>query len=401
MNERELTDRLEQAVPEVPSVFHNAMLGAFAQIQEQEAQASQTKPADNVVAFPHPRFRKRTAAIILIAALIVMGSVAMASAFIPHMLYRFFGRDMRMREDLPSIVMTDVVENTVGNCRVRMDEVLYDGSALYFNYTIRNMDVDEMIGVEYPDGRNAMREITDEMEQEIYTWDAYLWRDNIWINGEEVSITQATFDMEGGDEPGEYMTYHIYWLEAFGIELHGRNRITLPIGRDLRNDYGGWIPPDENGHIPEPEGDTVLTFYLDADIPDMAIIENSPATVWDDGTRVQVVKAAYSPIRLYLTVDLEATDAVREAYLEENPYLKDWTPEQVKQSIAMQYTWNLCLVDSHGNILSRVNMEGREEGNNGLIYLSFPYQEYGKPLYLAMADDDNNVDMSTKVIIKE
>ena len=397
MNERELTNRLEEAVPEVPSVFHNAMLGAFAQIQEQEAQPS------SAPALRRPGMKKRTAAFILIAAMLIMGSVAVASAFIPHMLYRFFGRDMRMRDDLPSIVLTDVVENTVGNCRVRLDEVLYDGVALYFNYTIRNMDVDEMIGVEYPGERNSMRQITDEIEQEIYTWDAYLWRDNIWINGEEVSITQATFDMEGGDEPGEYMTYHIYWLDTFGVELHGRNRITLPIGRDLRKDYENeWIPPDENGHIPEPEGDTALTFWLDADIPDMAITKNSPATVWDDGTRVQVVKAVYSPLRLYLTLDFEPSEAALEAYLEEHPFVRDWERESLRQSFGMDRCWDLCLVDADGTILYRAYYRDcRSETNNGLVYLSFPYQEYGKPLYLARADEEGHVDMSTKIVIKE
>ena len=396
MNERELMNRLEDAVPEVPSVFHNAMLGAFAQIQEQEAQENR------MAELPRPRLRKRTAAIILIAALLIMGGVAAASAFIPHMLYRFFGRDMRMRDDLPSIVLTDVVENTVGNCRVRMDEVLYDGVALYFNYTIRNMEIGDMIGVEYPGERNSMRQITDEIEQEIYTWDAYLWRDSIWINGEETNITYATFDMEGGDEPGEYMTYHIYSLDTFGIELHGRNRITLPIGRDPRKDYEhGWIPPDENGHIPEPEGDTALTFYLDTDIPDMAIIEDSPATLLADGTQVRVSKAVFSPLRLYLTLDFEPSEPVLEAYLEEHEYVRSWAPEEIRQSIGHHYCWDLCLVNADGELLYRANMDGRSEANNGLVYLSFPYQDYGKPLYLAVGDEDGNIDMSTKIVIKE
>lgn len=398
MNERELMNRLEEAVPEVPSVFHNAMLGAFAQIQEQEAQESK------VVELPRPKLRKRTAAVVLIAALF-MASVAAASAFIPHMLYRFFGRDMSMREDLPSIVLTNVAEHIVGNCRVRMDEVLYDGVALYFNYTVRNMDVDRMMGIEYPDDPPGYRRYLtfEEEEQEIYTWDAYLWRDSIWINGEEIHITSATFDTEGGDEPGEYMTYYIYWLDAFNVELHGNNRITLPIGRDPRKDYEHeQIPADENGNIPEPEGDAALTFYLDADIPDMAIIEDNPATTWADGTQVQVVRAVFSPLRLYLTLDFTPSEAALEAFLQEYEFAKDWEPESLKQSIGIHDCWDLCLVDADGKLLYRTNTNDcRSETNNGLVYLSFPYQTYGAPLYLALSDEDGNIDMSTKITIKE
>lgn len=73
MNEYEPIERLEEAVQDVSPVFHNAMLGVFAQIQEQEAKNS------SIVKKARSRFTMRTAAIIFIGALFMIGVVMVAS----------------------------------------------------------------------------------------------------------------------------------------------------------------------------------------------------------------------------------------------------------------------------------------------------------------------------------
>ena len=390
MNERELMNRLEEAVPEVPSVFHNAMLGAFAQIQEQEAQESK------VVELPHPKLRKRTAAVVLIAALF-MASVALAAALmVPRVIDRFYGNDVAMRDDFPELVQSDVVEKTIGNCRVRLEEAVYDGVTLYFSYSVRNMEVDRLMGIEYPDDPPGYKRYLtiEEEEQEIYTWDAYLWRDSMWINGEEVDISAAVFDMEGGDEPGEYLSYHIYRLDMFGVELSGRTRITLPIGYDLRRDYDNErIPPDENGHIAEPEGDAALTFYVDADIKDLERVKDGPVSVWPDGTQARIVQAAFTPFRLYLSLACELSDEVRQTYPEGTP----------DHFIVPDLVRDMRLVDFSGTL---VTSSDRRDGyswtlENGISHLDFAYQdEYPSPLYLAPVID-GVADMTRKVLVKE
>ena len=390
MNERELVDRLEEAVPNVPSVFHNAMLGAFAQIQEQEDKERR------VIELPRPRLKKRTAAIILIAALL-MASVALAAALmVPRVIDRFYGKDVAMREDFPSLAQNDVVEKDIGNCHVRLEEVVYDGVTLYFSYSVRNMAVDHLMGTTDPDDPPGTRRYLsfEEEEQEIYTWDAYLWRDSMWINGEEVDISAATFDMDGGDEPGEYLSYHIYRLDLFGVELSGLTRVTLPIGYDLRKDYErGWIPPDENGHIPEPEGDAALTFYLDADIKGLERVKDGPVSIWPDGTRAHIVQASFTPFRLYLSMSCEPSDEARQAYPEDTPIY----------SIVSEIVRDMALVDASGTpVQSDDHREGMSWGlEDGTSYLEFAYQdEYPSPLYLAPLVN-GEPDMSRKVLVRE
>lgn len=392
MNEREWTSRLEQAVPEVPSVFHNAMLSAFAQIQEQEEQHG----SGTVVEIQRPKLRKRTAAIILIAALL-MASVALAAAFVvPGVIGVFFGKDVAMREDLTELAQSDVVEMMVGDCRVRLEEALYDGVTLYTTFSVRNMNVDRMMGESFPDDPlGSTRYLTlEEAETEIYTWDAYLWRDAIWIDGQEIRTSTGTFQLIGGDEPGEYLYYQINRLDQENVEISGHPRITLPIGYDLRREYENeWIPPDENGDIPEPEGNAAMTFYVDADIVDLVRIKDGPVTVWTDGTQVQVKQAVFTPFRLYVALQFTISEELRQQY-----------PEGTEDhTIAFLSCWDMMLIDGEGQPIERDVRDGIDfsDGDKDLCYLEFHYMdEYPSPLYMAPVID-GITDMTRRVLIRE
>ncbi|MCH5286220.1 MAG: hypothetical protein J1E43_02270 [Christensenellaceae bacterium] len=391
MNERELMDRLEEAVPEVPSVFHNAMLGAFAQIQEQE---EKEKLKDNLVELPKPRLRKRTAAIVLIAALL-MATVATGTALMPKVVSYFYGGNAVIREDLPDLVQNNPVEMMVGNCRVRIEEVLYDGAQLYLTYSIRNMTVDRMMGERDPeDSPNGRRYLTiEEEEQEIYTWDAYLWSDALWINGEETEMLSGTFSNYGGDEPGEYISYNILHLYQEGIELNGETRIALPIGSDPRRLYeDGCLPRDENGRAAEPEGDACAIICLNADVPGIERIKGGPVTVWPDGTEFTVLETIFSPVRLHVAMTCSVSDELRRAYPED---MSDYR-------IVFDRWWDMALVDSEGNILNSERYEGLSGTNgDGVTFMEFTYRkEYPLPLYVAPVVDDV-ADMAHKVLIRE
>lgn len=409
MNEREWTDRLEQAVPEVPSVFHNAMLGAFAQIQEQEAQERQPEQEHKIVELPRPGIKKRTAAIILIAALL-MASVAVAAAFVPRILSTFWGDDVTMREDFPGRVKNDVAEITVGDCRVRIEEAVYDGMALYVTYTIRNMTVDRMMGERDPDDPlNETRYLMERDYEERYTWDAYWWRDCLWLNGVDTDIPETDMWEEGGDEPGEYICFLKYNLSTIDVQLSGNTRVALPFGRDQHWNYEIFqtLPKDENGGALEPD-DGCIVFYIDADVPGLERVENGPVSTWPDGTTIWTKEALFTPVKLYLTLNFNVPDELIDAYKEEmgsDGYYEDGVLMYEYNAIDIVSDWvhELALVDEQGNLIDAHpnNFDGIAGWGTTVCRYVFPYMEdYPSPLYVAPVEN-GKPDVSRKVLIRE
>lgn len=404
MNEREWSSRLEQAVPEVPSVFHNAMLSAFAQIQEQEAEQGNA-----VVQSRQSKFRKRTAAIILIAALL-MASVGLAAAFVPRILMTFWGDDVAMREDFPVRVKNDVAEQTIGDCRLRIEEAVYDGVSLYVTYSIRNMTVERMMGQRDPDDPlNETRYLMDEDYEEIYSWDAYWWRDCLWINGLDTDIPETTMWEEGGDEPGEYICFLMYNLSTIDVELSGNTRIALPFGRDQHWNYetAQTLPRDENGGLAEPD-DGCIVFYVDADVPGVERVKDGPASTWPDGTTIWTKEAVFTPVKLYLMLNYNVPDALVEAYRQEmgsDGYYADGVLqfEYDAIDIVSEWVYRLALVDAQGNLIDAQpnNFDGLAAWGTMLCRYVFPYmEEYPSPLFIAPLED-GKPDMTRKVLIRE
>ena len=402
MNERELTNRLEQAVPEAPAVFHNAMLSAFAQIQEQEARENP------IVELPRPRLRKRTAAIILIAALLV-ASVAMAAALAPRVLSIFWGRGVTMRDDFAARVQSDVVEEMIGDCRVRIEEAVYDGVSLYVTYSIRNMSVDRMMGTHFPQAPEGERQIVEEDWEEMRTWEAGDWHDGLWINGKEIDMPETAVVEMGGDEPGEVVVSNMYHIGFSGITLDGETRISLPIGKKQHWDYATRqsLPRDEDGGYLEPE-EGCMSFYVSSEGLDVTQVEDGPVSVWPDGTEIRTAKAIFTPIKLYLTLDFHVPDALIESYKEEmGSEGFYWEDELVYPYSAMDvitdWVFDLVLTDAEGTIIdARPNgYDGYYGSGDTICWYVFPYMdEYPSPLYVAPMVG-GKPDMTRKVLVRE
>ena len=403
MNEREFAERLEQATPEVPNVFHQAMLGAFAQISEQEQQ--ERHPSR-----PRRSLKSRTAAVILIAALLTATvAVAAVATLMPRAMSIFWGKDVAMQENFLEQVRYDVLEKTVGSCRIRIEEAAYDGASLYVTYSVRNADVERMLGISEPRHPEALRSLTVEDYEEIATWDATNWHDGLWINGQECDMVGTAIEMYGGDESGEYVVSSMYRMDMLGLDLHGQARIALPVGRNQKwhGDEYTPLPRDEEGNAIEP-AEGCIVFYVDTDAPDAERIENGPVSVWPDGTEIWVSRAIFTPVKLYLTLNFNIPDALVEAYIEEQGSDGWYMDEEMlfhysALDIASGWAYDLILTDENGVPVPMDLSRGDHDDGLGdhVSYKTFPYVEtYPTPLYIA-PKVDGKPDMTRKVLVRE
>lgn len=402
MNERELMERLEDAMPDVPTVFHNAMLGAFAQIQEQEATQS------HVVTLPRPGIRKRAAALILIAALLMAG-VALATAFAPRVLSLFWGSDLAMREDFPSRVQQDVTEVMVGDCRVRIEEAVYDGVSLYVTYSIRNMTVDRMMGTQFRDAPEGQRQLTEEDFIEIRSWEAGDWHDGLWLNGKDTDMPETAVMEMGGDEPGEIVVSSMYHLGLSGIVLEGNTRVSLPIGKRQVWTYETYptLPRDEEGGLLEPE-EGCVSFYVSAEGLPVERVTDGPVSLWPDGTEVWTAEAVFTPVKLYLTLNYRVPDELIEAYKEAMGsdgfyYEGRLVYAYSALDIADEWIGSFVLADENGQPVDAKS--GHYDGCYGMgdtmFRYIFPYMdEYPSPLYVAPLVN-GQPDMTRRVLVRE
>ena len=405
MNERELISRLEDAVPTVPTVFHNAMLSAFAQIQEQEAREN------NVIEMPsRPRgkMKRRTAAIILIAALLMAGA-AVATAVMPKVLSTFWGKDVTVREDFPDRVKSDVTEVMVGDCRVRIEEAVYDGVSLYVTYSVRNMSVERMMGAHFRGTSDGDRLLTEEDLEEMSTWEVGNWHDGLWINGRDTDMPETAVIEVGGDEPGEVLVSSMYHLGLSGIVLEGDTRIALPIGKRQHWDFETYqtLPRDEDGGLKEPEEGCVV-FYLNADGLDVERIKDGPVSLWPGGTQVWTAEATFTPVKLYLTLNYHVPDEQVEAYKQamgSDGFYLDGRLVYPYSALDVANDWigSFALVDAEGHLVGdkSSNYDGCYSMGDAMCQYIFPYvDEYPSPLYVAPLVNDTP-DMARKVLVRE
>lgn len=392
MNDRELSRRLEQALSDVPASFHNAMLGAFAQIQEEEQASGQT--ASTNARRPDRRpIRKRTAAVLLIAAMLT-ATVALAATFItPRIVAFFWGEQAPVGEELSGLLRTNVAEETIGDCRVRVDEALYDGVMLYVTYSIRNMTVERMLGETDPIFEDDIRWLTEADAEEIRSWEAGYWADSVFINGLEYSIPGGTTDTtRGGDEPGEYVTTIRYDLSQLNIELRGTVRFGLPVGRRQNWTYEIYqaLPKGENGGALEP-AEGCVDFTFDADAPKVERVENGRHVVWADGTEVWVGSAAFTDARLYMTICYRVSDRALADYRERHGDVgrrdENGTLTMPFDAVdaAAEWAYDLWPVDAEGRPVGDPRDTWlTDEGVGAESCLrAYPYADYPTPLYVA------------------
>lgn len=417
MTDKELKNLLEQDMPEVPDVFHCAMLDTLAQIAADEAQeapenqpeepieAEQTKEIpDNIIPMPKKERRigkRRMAAAILIAALL-LASVAVAAVINPDVFSVLLGVRGSVPEEAQSLIQHNLAERTVDGFRLRVDEAAYDGSSLYILYSIRDMNSTTVMGEESADGKALW--LTKKANEEAAQWPVGWWCDHLWINGQDVDMTQGSGgEYRPGSEPGEILYYELFRIDNAEMIIDGAARVTLPIGR--RDSYSNLILL-EDGTYAEPT-EEILTFELNTDdLIGVSRTAPNEKTTFGDGTVAWVSRADFTPLRLYLTLSYDVPEAVLDAYkqamggdgyYDENGKLM-WPYTMIDVT---DWVYGMTLVDENGKPV----FEGEggwyieAHGPEYAEYL-FPFvEEYPSPLYLAPVED-GVADMTRKVLVR-
>ena len=309
----------ESMLPEVPASFDRAMRLTLSAICEQERteKARQEGRGEKVIPFPntaHPqrgRAHKRRMLIALVAALVLIGSVALAAALRSNVFDMLLGGTP---EGAESFMQHDLASVTVGHVEVRVREAAYDGVTLYLLTSARDLTATECFGEYWEEG--GFRYLYgDEELPEV----GRMWTDNFWINGQEIGMPAMSSGLEAGsDTPGVVLYYSTYRLDqegGSGVFLDGDVRITLPILE--RQDAREWIDPDTK-IMREPDRG-VLTFTMDCSAREQTktVYPGSKASM-GEGIEAWVSRAIYSPLFTYITLEYDVAQSALDAYIAEN-----------------------------------------------------------------------------------
>lgn len=403
MTEEQLKKVLAQDTGEVPPRFHQAMLTAFAQMQEDTAEPTLVKKKHTTRHVPRQgsgRFRRLC--VVMLVALGLLGGLAGAATVNPRLLEVFWGKDFEPNAQAAAYIAQNVAQEDFGDYRVSIQEAVYDGMSLYIRYAIRDMNCDHLLGeLDVDTGRRTLQ--TDEPE-DFSQWPVGWWTDNLWIDGQEVAMPgMSSSEMWAGDENGEVVVSEMYRLDQVGLFLSGDVRIALPIGEKQYQVGEEWtLDMDENGKVREPEKG-IVAFNLNCDAPVRHYAAGEKATM-PDGTTVWVETADDTLMKLYVTVHFALSDAAREAYRAENGegyVLLDSTVLPFEDG-DMVGAWmsNLTLVDEDGKPL-RAHLgygEGCWSLSNDAVGYVFAHEEaYPAHLYLAPENMDGTVDMTRAI----
>ena len=147
----------ESMLPEVPASFDQAMRLTLSAICEQERteKARQEGRGEKVIPFPNTaqarrgRVHKRRMLIALVAALVLIGSVALAAALRYNVFDMLLGGTP---EGAESFMQHDLASVTVGHVEVRVREAAYDGVTLYLLTSARDLTATECFGEYWEEG---------------------------------------------------------------------------------------------------------------------------------------------------------------------------------------------------------------------------------------------------------
>lgn len=384
---------LGEDMPEVPDSFRAAMASAFDQMEER------SRPKRNV---PFWSLRGMRRAAVILAAVLILSTVAVAAIMAPRLVAIFWGDEVPTAEGIDQYLAHDLAQTQVGQYRVRVDEAIYDGVALYVQYSLRDMEATERLGQYNEKWDEWYLPETEDGQSPLASWPVGYWRDGFWIDGKDISMPGLSSDrMVLTETPGEVVYYAMYRLDQEDIWLSGKVKVSLPIGlkpnwtrEETRAQY------DEDGGMRLPEAN-VLTFELDCDVP-RKIIKDGQATNMPDGTQVWVSSAVFTPVKLYLTLNYTADEEGLARIIEETGI-----PEEFAGPYLVMNDWaygGLRLTDGSGKL---VNVQyDIYDGCEGLgdedILLVMPYAaEYPNPLYIAPLGDNGEPDMTRAVLIPQ
>ena len=194
MNDREFRNRLNQALPDAPEVFHRAMTDTLKTIVREDGRRRAASA----------RKLRRT---LLIAALVTL---LLASAAVAAYHWKLF--DALWFFNTPPASegvarQAHLFEGTVNGVEVAVNEAAYDGRTLYLMWTYRLPDVDVPLGVA-EDG-TPLPGLTEEISQLLQKYDMRLWTERIWFDGREADMTTAGSGgmTTGTAEPGVIEEY--------------------------------------------------------------------------------------------------------------------------------------------------------------------------------------------------
>lgn len=329
----------------------------------------------------------------------MLGGLAVATTANPRLLEVFWGKDFEPSAQASAYIAHDLAEVETSGYRVRVEEAVYDGMTLYVRYSIRDMSCDHLLGETNVDtGRRMLN------EQEITAFDhapVGWWTDNLWLNGQNVDMPGLSGgETWAGDENGEIVVSEMYRLDQVGVFLSGDVQIDLPIGEKQHYDYEMWQSMlKEDGTFRKPDAGLV-SFTLNCDAP-VTHYADGERVILPDGTAAWVESADDTPVKLYVTVRYEISDAQRKAFRAENGegYVFPDGTVMPFDDVDMVGSWvyGLTLVDADGKPL-RASL-GYGEGNwgvgSGVADYVFSHEDaYPEQVYLAPQMGEDSADMA-------
>lgn len=192
----------------------------------------------------------------------------------------------------------------------------------------------------------------------------------------------------------------MYRLDQVGVFLSGDVQIDLPIGEKQHYDYEMWQSMlKEDGTFRKPDAGLV-SFTLNCDAP-VTHYADGERVILPDGTAAWVESADDTPVKLYVTVRFEISDAQREAFRAENgegDVFPDGTVMPFDDvDMVGSWVYGLTLVDADGKPL-RASL-GYGEGNwgvgSGVADYVFSHEDaYPEQVYLAPQMGEDSADMA-------
>lgn len=404
MNCEDLRTRLDAATPDVPVDFDAAMRRTLAGIVAEES----------AMPFSRPRRMTRRLALVLVLITLLLASAAVAAIHF-NIFDAIYGKTPL---NASKVMQGNLYQTTVNNVEITVKEAGYDGRTLYLMYSYRMLDVDTPLGEYRDDGDGSDGAyITEEDSRLLYDHNVGWWVDHIWFDGMCMDMPNNSGGRTGGSPtPGEIVEYQYWRLDNENVALNGEVEISLPIGeRQSLEDYRRQEHPekfDDQGNMLLPEKG-IITFKLDTSDMRDKVTETHPNIEADlPQLTAKVVDASYTPIMMYVTLELNVKQEAMDAFIAENGdgYYNEegvllWPYGGM--DVFDRWIYSLTLVDAQGN---EVFPNMREEhgyiyGNNGYgdhwAEFLFPYAEsYPEEMWLAPMDENGKGDISLGVRVK-
>lgn len=400
MKKNEFRTQLEAVTPEVPEVFHQAMTGTLRTIVAQENAKPETERK------PRVGGAKRRVLIIALIVVLLLASVAVAATLLGvDMFSMLIGGTPKNAE---SLIQYDLAKESFPECDIEIKQAAYDGMSLYVVYSFRERAATECLGVYDPiTGTRYAEDIgrTDAMERDGIGY----WSDSFWIDGKEVNMPGGSYGMTiGTDTPGELLTYYTFRLDNAGVFLNSKTtEVALPIGKRDKNEK--LIVDREKGVIEMPKNGLVK-FTMDTTSRAGVRVEHpNQENTWDVMS-AKVSEVTYSPLMMYLTVDISVKPEALEEYKKINGdgYYEDGVMLWPYSAMDLTDSWvyALTLVDGGGKpVFEDLSKYGYIYGNQGHgdtgCWFLYPYLEtYPDQMWLAPVNDSGVADMTRAVKVR-